>query len=190
VYVEFEFDTPPDGLEGTHLARLLLDLQHLLIVAIALGRPRIESSDPALDLWIRSYKGMAEATHVQLGDTTSLVAKIVQNSPLTIGLFLTEVSGALKERAGSVLRFIFDRIFFADLERERRQAKIEAEREEIRQKRIDTLAKTFDLVEKIGDPALRASFVEGLESAIRPFEEDHPRIRRAEVTDRKRGFLE
>lgn len=190
MYVEIEFDSPPDGLEATHLSRLLLDLQHLMVMATALARPAIRASDPAFNVWIRSYKGMVEANPSDLLDTTVHVALIYQQSPLKIGLYLKEISGALKARAEKVLRFIFERVFFGDLEREHRKVLIETEREDLRQKEIETLAKTFDLVEKIGDPELRKSFIGGLGSAIRPFQEDHPTIRRAEVIERPPKHIE
>jgi len=190
MYVELEFDTPPDGLEVTHLSRLLLDLQHLMVVATALARPRIGPSDPAVDTWLRSYKGMVEAGREELLDTVAHVSLIQQQSPLTIGIYLREVSGLLKSKAEAVLNVIFERFFYGDLERERRRVQIDSEREDVRQKRIETLSKTFDLVERIGDPDLRREFVDSLDSAIRPFQEDHPPIRRAEVTERPRRLVE
>src|SRR5438067_4216154 len=108
MYVEFEFDTPPDGLEAAHLARLLLDLQHLMVMATALARPTIQQTDPALSHWLRSYKGMVEASIPQLRAATAEVAIIQQRSPLMIGLYLKEVSGILKSKVENVLRFVFE----------------------------------------------------------------------------------
>src|SRR5438874_9805828 len=119
---------------------------------------------------------MVEASIPQLRAATAEVAIIQQRSPLMIGLYLKEVSGILKSKVENVLRFVFERIFFGDLEREHRIVEIESAREEVLQKRIETLAKAFDLVEKTGDPTLHDDFIEGLKSAIRPFQEDHPRI--------------
>ena len=72
-----EFETPEGGLEATHLARLLLDLQHLAVIAVALGREVLTPTEPALSLFTRKYEFMVSADTAALRDSTVFVTRIV-----------------------------------------------------------------------------------------------------------------
>ena len=186
--LEFDLGDSP-GLEAPHLARLLLDIQHLMTVSVVLARPAVSVFDILAVTRITTYKAMAEASELELGDTTAVIDRIVQESPLQIGVQLKAIAGGLKDQTGKVLRFVFERVFFGDLQREKRGLENASLREDIRRKKIENLASTFDLAKKIPDRATREAFLESVMAAIRPFEEDHPPLKRANVTDRERRLL-
>jgi len=181
--VLFRFDVGEDSLDAPHLARLLLDLQHLVVVAVALSQDVIPPNDVALDLGMASYKRMVEAQADDLGQATATIARIRQESPLLVELLLNKLPKLLIRPATTTFRFIFDRIFFGDIERERRMLINAGTREEILRARVETLGAALDVARKLPNRELRDQFMNGVISSIRPFEEEHPKILEAKVLD-------
>lgn len=181
--VQFRFDVGEDGLDAPHLARLLLDLQHLAVVAVALSKDVILPSDVALDLRMASYKRMIEAQADDLGQAIATIAKIQQESPLRVELLFSKIPKALIRPAAATFKFMFERIFFGDVEREKREIANARAREEVLGARIENLAAALDVARKLPSRELREEFVRGLMSSIRPFEEEHPKIVEAKVLD-------
>ena len=170
------FDVGPPGLEATHLARLLLDLQHLAIITVASTRPSLGRADIVFDPYKQSSKWMAEATGEMIGDAAVTVSRITYQSPLGIELEFKKLPGRLAGRAAEILRSILNHVLFADLEREKRKVQIEDLREDVRRKRIANVASALDLMARIQDPVLRQQFITSLSSSLRPFEDEHPRM--------------
>jgi hypothetical protein len=181
--VLFRFDVGEYSLDAPHLARLLLDLQHLIAVAVALSKDVIPLDDVALDLSMASYKRMIEAQPEELGQATATIARIRQESPLLVELLLKKLPKALIRPAATTFKFIFDRIFFGDIERERRMLANAITREEILRVRVETLGVALDVARKLPGRESRDQFMRGVISSIRPFEEEHPKILEAKVLD-------
>jgi hypothetical protein len=179
--LRFRFSPMIRYLEVPHFARLLLDLQHLAIMTIALAEEALPPNDIVFDSYRQKHESMVEAGSTILGYRVATVDRIIQESPLVIDLSLKQLPKALWRPVAGTFKFLVERVFFGDLEREKRALDNERLREEIRRAKIENLGAAFDIGAKIPDPQLREQFLSSLASSIRPFEEEHPKIVEAQV---------
>ncbi len=186
--IVFEFDTENYDLTASHLARILLDIQHLAIVCVALAKGSFQRDDVVFDEFLQHYKFMVEARIDDLDDTEVSIIRIKKESPMEVEIALKKLAKVVTKNAGAMFRFVRDRIFFIDLEREKRSRendKILLEnalmREEVALKKIKNASEGLDLALKIPDPNLREQLIKALTSSVIPFELDHPPLKSIKV---------
>lgn len=189
--ISITFDTT-DDLQAIHLARLLLDLQHLTVMVTALalleepaqaGMLPIEVAFDAPDdredsFW--KYSSLIEHRDSPLGPLTAIVDKIHKESPMTIELLL-KLPKAIVSAIKNNSQTIYKRIFFHEEERTRLFLENELRREDLRKKRLENLSSAFKLAKTIPDPVLRKQFEQNLVASVRPFLDEHPPVKSLDI---------
>ncbi len=168
------------GLETGALARLLLDLQHLAILAVALTKVRLSFDEHALDWSRQSYHWMIEASSRDIGEAAAKVTQVAIEDPLRVELTFPHVHPELVDRTATALRAVFERVQFIDLERERRAHRLDSMEETLRNQHLDNLVDALDLASQFQDPERRSALLRSLEAGLRPFEH-HPGMTHAAV---------
>lgn len=172
----FEFETEDSDLHPINLARMLLDIQHLVIVLRALSKDQLQPDDIVFDPYKQKYKWMIEATGDDIGDAELTINRITKESPFSILLKVKELPERATKAFVQAYRYITN-LLLIDLEREKRSVEILLMREQVLGKRIETVSAALDLVKKFPDEQLRREFIENLKSSVLPFVTEHPPIK-------------
>ena len=180
--LKIAFDTDQQDLLATELARLLLDLQHLSIVAVYLPRPAYSPKDIIFDPFLLKYEKMFLADPYILGETAPAISRIHKDSPLEIELLFKKLNSKAVQSVSGAFRFLFERVLFGDLEREKRRIENEAAYQEVLRKKLELIADAYKLSKKM-PPDQQDQFMDSLRWAIEPFERRHPPIERYEIDD-------
>jgi len=181
----FEFNTDAFDLSASHLARILLDIQHLAIVSIALAKETLEVDEIVFNPYFQSYKRMIETTGEDLKEAELTILSIKKESPLIVEAALKKLSDIAKKSTKEVFLFIINKILFVDLEREKRSLENQKLREEIIEKRINNASQVLNLAQKVPNNILREQLIASLTSSIMPFETEHPPIKSITIVDDK-----
>jgi hypothetical protein len=174
-----------DEILPSALARILLDVQHQAMVftlmaeaesefgAIAIGgRPGAEVRRYLNDTEeLISYKYMAEASQSSFGRLPLEVGvtRLRMESPLWVETTIRAARGVVTLVQRN-FRTLHERVYFGDLERERRRIQNAASREEVIAARIRNIDAAYDLSEKISDAEIREALRRHLISAVAPFD--------------------
>ena len=173
---ELSFRVVEPGLEIGELARLLLDLQHLAILAVALGRSSPDQN--AVDWSRQSYHWMVEASRREIGEATATVTRFDIGTPLRLGITFPQVPPELEEQTARALRALLERLQLIDLERGAHR--LDEMEEASRRRHLDNLADALDLASRFQDTRQRSALLRSLEAGLRPFER-HPGMTDATV---------
>ncbi|HEX8141309.1 MAG TPA: hypothetical protein VF553_01860 [Pyrinomonadaceae bacterium] len=184
--ISFEFNVNGFDLHPAHLARMLLDIQHLVIICAALAEAPLQGDNLVFDVNKQKYKKLIEATSDDLGEAELTVSRIKMESPLLIEV-ATKLREGVKKHFATAFYYVRDNILFVDLKREEMAVGIEARREEVIEKRIKNAADALNLVEKIPDPQLRNEFVAGLSRTLLSFAIEHPPIKSVNLIEYDKG---
>jgi hypothetical protein len=179
----FEFDTENYDLTASHMARILLDIQHLAIVCVSLAKESFERDDVVFNEYLRHYKGMVEARIDDLDDSEVSIVRLKMESPLEVEVVLKKLAKAAVKPVADAFRFIINKIFFVDLEREKKSLENALMREEITQRKIKNASQALNLAKKIPNSHLREQFIESLTSSVMPFEVEHPPLKSVKVIE-------
>jgi hypothetical protein len=87
------------------------------------------------------------------------------DGPTLLG-FLLKLPQEVFSKAGSVVKTVFCRLVYPDLEHQRKQIQVEREKQGLVQDRLVTFEKAVDVGQKITDPKLRELFLQGLRSSL------------------------
>ena len=117
------FRVADSGLELGEFARLLLDLQHLAILAVALGRSSPVQN--AVDWSQQSYHWMVEASRHEIGEATVTITRFDIGTPLRLEFAFPQVAPELAEQTAMALRALLQRLQLIDLERERKAHRLD-----------------------------------------------------------------
>jgi hypothetical protein len=184
IRLEVEFAVVEPGLPASQLARLILDLQELVITAHALARAdAITADDPAIDPGTHLYKRMVEVQPGTLGEAEAIVELISQASPLQLGL-LIRIGERLRRPLVAALHLLAERVLYSDLERERRQIDNQIHRQELISKVLDNIERAAQIQRRVRDPRVQELLRDSLRSTVTPFLVEHPPITRATVEGR------
>jgi hypothetical protein len=175
--ITFEFDTDDLDLDAVHLARIMLDIQHLVIVIRALAEDRLGADHIVFDEYKRKYKWLIEATGRDLGDAELTTVSLRMESPLFVEFKTKKFAESVQRAFVRVFRYIINHFLFIDLEREKRKVEIQLIREQVLEKRIKTATSALNLAKKVPDERLREELIDSLRGSIWPFEIDHPPIK-------------
>jgi hypothetical protein len=181
--ITFEFDSDNLQLSATHVARIMLDIQHLAIVARALAEDKLNADHIVFDEYKREYKWLIEATGEELGDAQLTTVRLRMESPLFIELETKRFAEKVQKAFVRTFRYIVNHLLFVDLEREKRSVQIQLIREQVLEKRIRTAASALNLAKKIPDEQLREEFIDSLRGSIWPFETEHPPIKSVKLLE-------
>lgn len=187
VKLTFEFDVKeseisapglsvPD-LPAPVLARILLDVQYVVMASLALSGELTADESPLTDDFSQKYKRLIEATGKGLGKSGLAISRIKMESPLRLEL-LAKVRAAAKTSFAQAFHFIKRQVLL-DLERERRAVEIELLKEDVSGKRIQNAAATLGLLQMIPEQH-REQFFENLSrTALASLK--HPPLRETEL---------
>ena len=184
--LKITFDTDQQALLATELARLLLDLQHLSIIAVYLPRREYSPQDIIFDPYKQKYDWMVFADPYTLDESEAAISRIRKESPLEIELLFKRLSSEAAQGVSGAFRFLFERVFFGDLEREKRRIENEAAYQEVLRKKLELIADAYKLSKKL-PPDLQDEFMNSMRWAIEPFERRHPPIESYEIADDDAG---
>jgi hypothetical protein len=180
--VAMSFDVKRPGLSAPHLARLLLDIQHLAVNMVAIESvSRLSQDHMILDPYRQKYSVVIETKDSDFGDSLVIVDSINQQSPLWIGTLL-KIARSITGSVARNYKLIYERVLFGDLERKKRILELRLMDEDRVRKRIENCGLALDLARKI-PPHLQEAFIGSLTSSLLPFFKEHPLITRLDVTE-------
>lgn len=172
-----------ESIPAISLARLLIDVQHLTLVVVASQIPeRMPLSSAVFDPALQKYTVFIEMRPEALGLTEVEITRINKESPLWLE-FLVKVPRELVTGVAGAFRLVVNRLYFPELEYRRKTIAVEREAEALRQERLKSFAAAIEIEKNIHDPHLRELFLRGLRSSLAPFETEHPRIDKIEISD-------
>lgn len=175
--ITFEFDTDDLQLDAVHLARIVLDIQHLAIVTRALAEDELNADHSVFNEYKRKYKWLIEATGGELGDAELTTVSLRMESPLFIEFKTKKFAKSVQKAFAKTFRYIINHLLFVDLEREKRSVEIQLIREQVLEQRIKNATSALNFAKKIPDKELREELIDSLRSSIWPFEIEHPPIK-------------
>lgn len=184
--ISFEFDVTGFDLHATHLARILLDIQHLALICVLLAEDRPDGRSIFLEEYEQRFQGLVEATRDDLGAAELTVSRIKMESPLLIEVLMKLREGAKKSFI-KTFYYIRDTLLFVDLKREEMEVGIQALKEEVMTKRIENLTAALKLAEKIPDLKLRNKFVKRLSQTLLSFATEYPPLLSVELAEEDKG---
>jgi len=189
IRVILQFDPEAPDIQAIPFARLLCDIQDLSLMVVILSlsedvtrMDEILIGSIAVDPVLQKYAAFIEMRAGAFGVAEVYLQRIEKHSPLIIE-YLLKLPSVLNGPFRKAFKFIYERVLYGDLQRQKRQLEVDSRRENLLRKRIDNLSAAFDLADKIQNPRLREQFLAGLEFSITPFETEHPQITSAEVHD-------
>jgi len=189
VRVGLRFAVGDEGIDAIPFARLMCDLQHLSLMVVSLamldeypGTDVLPTGSAVFDPALQKYTVFIETRVGAFGVAEVHVVRIEQQSPTLIE-FVLRIPKTLNAACVRAWKFIFERVLYGDIEREKRRADVDSMREDVLRKRLENLAAAYDLSARIQDPYLRERFLRSFESSLAPFGTDHPQITDGFVRD-------
>jgi hypothetical protein len=182
MHVMMEFDVESPGLSASHLARLLLDIQHLAVNMVAIEREwELPQNHLIRDPYRQKYSAVIETPDGDFGDSLVIVDAISQQSPLWIRSAL-KIPGAMASFVANNYRLIYERVLFGDLERQKRIMELRLMNEDRLRKRIETSGLALDLLHKV-PPHLQDDYLRSLISSLLPFFNEHPVVTKLDIDE-------
>jgi hypothetical protein len=192
VRIGLRFAISDKGIEAISFARMLIELQRLSLIVVTLGQleqhhpvaDQLLRESPIFDPALQTYSAFIVTRGTFFGPGEVHIVRIQQQSPMLIEFFL-KVSKELSGACVKAWRFIFERVLFGDVEKEKRWVNVGIARQELLKKRLENLAAAYDLSAKIEDPRLRERFLAKLEGTLMPFGLEYPEITETTVREEK-----
>jgi hypothetical protein len=167
--ISFEFDMDGLALPPTNLARMLLDIQHLVDICAALADTPIQGDNVIFVINKQNYKRLIEAGNDDVDKTDLVISRIKMESPLWIELVVKLPLGTT-ESFKIIFTYLKDHIF--QVTRKRKGMSMTLQKQQ-----LENITLALNINEKIPDKELQSQFKRGLDSLISSFVNEHPPIK-------------